>query len=106
VSKEACDESDVISQMLWRQSQARVLASRGELETAERLAREAVRIGGTTDDIVGHGEALVDLAEILRVEDRPGEAGTALEYAIELFRRKGVVVLENRARAGLADLGS
>jgi class 3 adenylate cyclase len=106
VSKEACDESDVISQMLWRQSQARVLASRGELETAERLAREAVRIGGTTDDIVGHGEALVALAEILRVVDRPGEAGTALEYAIELFRRKGVVVLENRARAGLADLGS
>jgi class 3 adenylate cyclase/tetratricopeptide (TPR) repeat protein len=106
VSKEACDESDVISQMLWRQSQARVLASRGELETAERLAREAVRIGGTTDDIVGHGEALVDLAEILRVVDRPGEAGTALEYAIGLFKRKGVVVLENRARAGLADLGS
>ena len=106
VSKEACDESDVISQMLWRQSQARVLASRGELETAERLAREAVRIGGTTDDIVGHGEALLDLAEILRVADRPGEAGTALEHAIELFKRKGVVVLEDRARAGLADLGS
>jgi class 3 adenylate cyclase/tetratricopeptide (TPR) repeat protein len=106
VSKEACDESDVISQMLWRQSQARVLASRGELETAKRLAHEAVRIGKTTDDIVGHGEALLDLAEILRIAGRPDEAGSALQRAIPLFQRKGVVVLEDRARAGLSDLGS
>jgi len=106
VSKESCDESDVISQMLWRQSQARVLATRGELESAERLAREAVRIGGTTNDIVGHGEALLVLAEILRIADRPGEAETALEHAIELFKRKGVVMLEYRAQAGLADLRS
>jgi hypothetical protein len=38
VSREACDEADTESQMLWRQSQARVLAARSDYGEAERLA--------------------------------------------------------------------
>ena len=36
---------DAMTQMLWRQVRAKVLARRGELAEAERLAREAVAIG-------------------------------------------------------------
>jgi predicted ATPase len=104
VSREACDEADIESQMLWRQGRARVLAARSELEEAEHLAREAVRIAETTDDLTSHGEALLDMAEIMRIVGRPGEAGSALHAAIELFVQKGVLVLEDRARAALAQI--
>ena len=104
VSKQACDESDIESQMLWRQGQARVLAARSQLVEAEHLAREAVRIGETTDDLTSLGEAYLDLAEVLRIADRPDGAASTLQTAIDLFAKKGVLVLQDRARASLAEL--
>jgi class 3 adenylate cyclase/tetratricopeptide (TPR) repeat protein len=105
-AEEASDRSDSGAEMLWRQSRARVLGARSEVEAAERLAREAVRIAATTDELMGHGEALLDLAEILRIAGRPGEAASILTEAMELLARKGAIVLEYRARAALASLGS
>ncbi len=40
---------DALTQMLWRQVRAKVLARRGDPAEAERLAREAVAIGTATE---------------------------------------------------------
>jgi tetratricopeptide (TPR) repeat protein len=74
--------------MLWRQVQARVHAGRGKHAQAERLAREAVAIGDSTDALNYQGDALCDLAEVLAAAGRGDKAATALEQAIERYERK------------------
>ena len=49
---------DLLTQVLWRGVQARVLAARGQLEDAEALAREAVSLAEQTDFVVYRGDAL------------------------------------------------
>jgi hypothetical protein len=51
-----------------------------------------------------HADALVALAEVLRLAGRPAEAATALEQAAGLFDLKGNVVSAADARAVLAQL--
>jgi predicted ATPase len=92
------------SAMLSRQVRAKVLARRGELDEAERLAREAVAVGEDTDWLDGQGDAYADLAEVLTLAGNPDEAGAALEEALARYKRKGNVVLAERARARLAEL--
>ena len=92
--------------MLWRQVRAKVLAHRSDREEAERLAREAVARAEETDQLNGHGDALVDLAEVLEVAGKPDEAKAALEQALALYERKGNLVMAERTRAKLAELES
>ena len=80
-----------------------MLASRGELEQAESLAREAVKIGAETDYFDLHAGALLDLAEVLRGAAKAGEARTALEEAVALYERKGNLVGAARAKAALEE---
>ena len=75
--------------VLWRQAKAKVLARRGEHAEAERLAREAVAIGDDTDALNLQGDAYKDLAEVLSLADKPGDAASALEQAAEALRTKG-----------------
>ena len=96
---------DALTQMLWRQVRAKVLARRGEHAEAERLAREAVAIGEETDMLDAQGDAYADLAEVLLLAGKPDEAAAALEQALERYERKGNLVLAQRARAWLARLG-
>ena len=49
---------DTMTQMLWRQVKAKVLARRGEHAEAEQLAREAVAIGEDTDQLNSVGRRL------------------------------------------------
>jgi class 3 adenylate cyclase/tetratricopeptide (TPR) repeat protein len=95
---------DVATEMLWRQAKAKVLARRGDHGEAERLAREAVARGEQTDVLEGQGGAHLDLAEVLALAGRPGDAAEALERALERFERKGSVVSAQRARGRLAEL--
>src|SRR6266540_3912188 len=54
-------EDDIEPQALARSVRARVLASEGTLDEAERLAREAVELMRQTDAPVKQGDALMDL---------------------------------------------
>jgi class 3 adenylate cyclase/tetratricopeptide (TPR) repeat protein len=100
IAEETAAEDDVTSQALWRSGRAKVLARRGEFETAVALAHEAVERMRRTDAWVIEGDALVDLADVLRAAGRAGEARTALEEALDLFERKGnVAAAESTARA-------
>jgi class 3 adenylate cyclase/tetratricopeptide (TPR) repeat protein len=95
---------DAITQMLWRQVRAKVLARRGANEEAERLAREAVAIGEETDMVNQHADAYADLGEVLLLTGKPDEAAAALGQAVERYERKGNIVSTQRTQARLADI--
>jgi class 3 adenylate cyclase/tetratricopeptide (TPR) repeat protein len=95
---------DALTQMLWRQLRAKLLARRGEPAEAERLAREAVAIGEKTDMLDAQGDVYGDLAEVLSLAGRPKEAAAALKQAVERYERKGNIVSTQRAQARLAQL--
>ena len=90
---------DVAAQALWRGVLARIRAHAGDIDAAEALAREAVRLVESTDLLCDRGDALLDLAEVLRLAGRPFEAEAEARRALELYERKGNVVLAERARS-------
>jgi class 3 adenylate cyclase/tetratricopeptide (TPR) repeat protein len=94
-------EDDSDPQVGWRRIKAKILAGRGELETAERLGREAVAIGEQTDYLENHGLACADLAEVLELAGKQDEARLQLERALRLFEQKGITVLAARIRERL-----
>jgi hypothetical protein len=81
-----------------------VLASRRLLKEAEALAGEAVALAARTDFLNFNGDALVDLAGVLRIAGRSGDAIPVVEEAIALYERKGNVVSAAKARALLEEL--
>jgi class 3 adenylate cyclase/tetratricopeptide (TPR) repeat protein len=95
---------DAITQMLWRQARARVLARRGRFADAERLAREAVEIGEATEDLNSKAETWADLGEVLALAGRPLEAAKALEQALVRYEAKENLVMAERTRERLADV--
>jgi class 3 adenylate cyclase/tetratricopeptide (TPR) repeat protein len=95
---------DLWSQVLSRGTRAKVCASRGANEEAERYAREAVGLAAATDALDLHGNALIDLAETLALAGRNEEAATCVADALSLYERKGNDVSAERARARLADV--
>jgi tetratricopeptide (TPR) repeat protein len=98
-SAAAARPNDIHSHILWRTTRARVLAHTGELDAAEAFAREAVAFAADSDFLDSHGDALVDLAEVLVLADRPQEAVAALDQAIQLYEQKGNLLSAGRTRA-------
>jgi tetratricopeptide (TPR) repeat protein len=98
--RETAPTDEPTPQMLWRQVRARVLASRGEHDEAERLAREAVARWETTDMPNQHADALVSLGEVLALAGK--DACRELEQALALYERKGNLVMVERTREQLA----
>ena len=76
----------------------------GDVQLAERLAREAVEIVDATDYLDQRGEARLALAMVVRATGRMDEATAEAGRALELFERKGNIVSAERARELLADL--
>ena len=92
------------AQTLWRQVQALVDAHRGHYLEAEKLARDAVEIAHRSDGLNMQGEALSDLAEVLRISGRNGDAAEALTEAIDRYDRKRNLVQAAQVREQLAAL--
>ena len=106
VTEELARPLDVAAQISWHIVRATSLAGRGELESAEALARDAVRAVEQTDDLNRQGRVLVALAEIVRSAGREADAVSLLERALELFERKGNVVAADKLRGVLAERGT
>lgn len=106
LSEEMVGEEVLVAQMMWRGARAKVLARRGQAEEAEALAREGVAIIEATDYVLYHADALADLAEVLRLQNRVHEAVTAAEEALKLYEQKGVVVAARTQQALLEELRS
>ena len=92
---------DALTQMLWRQARAKVLARRGRHAEAEAMAREAVRIGARTEMLNAQADADADLAEVLWLAGRPEDAAQALEGALARYQRKENLVMAERMRVRL-----
>jgi class 3 adenylate cyclase/tetratricopeptide (TPR) repeat protein len=97
---------DILTQFLWRQVAAKVLARRGKHADAEALAREAVAIAEQTDMLSLQPGVYADLAEVLTLGGKPADAAPILERALELYERKGNLVGAERARERLTDLSA
>ncbi|HEX3687909.1 MAG TPA: BTAD domain-containing putative transcriptional regulator [Gaiellaceae bacterium] len=98
-SERAASAEDLPVQVEWRGARAKALARRGELDAAERLAREAVSLAERTDFLNLHGNALMDLATVLRQGRRLADAAAAAEAANALYERKGNLVSAEEARS-------
>ena len=96
---EAAVKDDLISHVMWRGTRAKVLARRGDA-VAEHFARQSVELSRETDCVNIQADALVDLAETLRLLGRHGAAPDILAEAIRLYEEKGNVV-SARATAAL-----
>ena len=102
--EDASRANDVHSGILWRSYRAKIWAQRGELDAAERLAKEAVAFAIETDFYPAHADALMDLAEVLELADKRAAAALQLNEAIRLYDLKGNVLMAARARARLEEV--
>jgi tetratricopeptide (TPR) repeat protein len=75
-----------------------VEAGGGPDEEGERLAREAVVGAERTDLLNLRGDALLDLAEVLRLASRPAEAAEAGREALRRYQDKGNHASADQAR--------
>jgi predicted ATPase len=89
---------DIYSQFLWRSARAKIRARVGDLEPAERLAREAVAIAEQTDVLNSQADALLDLAEVLSHAGKHDEALAAAEEAARRYEKKRNLPSLERAR--------
>ena len=106
VGKDRATSDDHDAQALWRWVQAKVIARRGQLDEAERLAREAVEMIDRTDEVNNQAQVRTGLAEVLLLAQRPEEAIEVLEQAVTLYERKGNLVMAEKTRALLGGLGA
>jgi class 3 adenylate cyclase/tetratricopeptide (TPR) repeat protein len=98
VSEQVASQDDIGSQVTWRGTRAKVLASRGD-ERAVELATDAVALARGTDFVNVLADALVDLAETMCLLERPGSAGAVLDEALRLYEAKGNIVSAGAARS-------
>jgi class 3 adenylate cyclase/tetratricopeptide (TPR) repeat protein len=101
-SEHAASPDDIVSQVLWRGTRARVLAGRGDARAAEEVALHGVELARQTDFVNMLADALADLAQTLSLLGRADEARAPLTEAIGIYEAKGNVVSAGAAR-GLLD---
>jgi class 3 adenylate cyclase/tetratricopeptide (TPR) repeat protein len=97
-------QSDLFSAVLWRTARAKVLSWRGEADTAESLAQEAVTLAAGSDWLSLHGDALLDLAEVRQRAGRFAAAESAAAAALGLYDREGDLASGDRAREFITGL--
>jgi tetratricopeptide (TPR) repeat protein len=101
-SRDAAAADDLSAQVEWRSVQAKMLARQDRREEAESLATEAVALVAATDFLTYHGDAMLDLAEVLELSGKSEEAQAANRGGLQLYERKGNLVSAERARSRLA----
>ncbi len=91
LTAESTAAADIFPQAIWRSVQAKVRARQGRAAEAEALANEAIAFVEPTDLLSLHGDALLDLAAVLRLgsSDRLGESDDAIRAGIVMYERKG-----------------
>jgi AAA ATPase-like protein/adenylate/guanylate cyclase family protein len=95
---------DVLTQAVWRGTQALLHSHRGDHAEAVRLARESVEFIGRSDSPSNQGYCLSILAEVLEEAGRQEEAVVAWREALDRYERKQVIPAARRVRDRLAAL--
>jgi DNA-binding SARP family transcriptional activator/tetratricopeptide (TPR) repeat protein len=92
---ELAQPGDIRAQVAWRRARARALGD----AAGEELARQAVELLETTDEVNEQAQTQATLAYVLAREGRPADAANAASLASSLLSAKGNHAL--RARLGL-----
>ena len=98
VARASAGNDDIDAALVWKPVEARLLARKGAIAEAERIALEALVLAERTDALNRHGETLLALAEVLGAAGREEEALAKARAALDLFERKGNIVSAARAR--------
>jgi class 3 adenylate cyclase len=104
IAEAATAADDAESQALWRSIRAPIVARAGNLAEAESLARSAVELSKQSDAPQMRADTLFELAAVLMLADRLGEARQAIDTAIAIYEAKGDIVSAGRAVAWAAIL--
>jgi hypothetical protein len=99
ISQRASSRDDIAARVVWQGTQGRLLAHRREPDEAVAVAQQAVEAAAGTDMLTLHGDALVDLAETLRVAGRAARRREVLLEALRLYRSKGNVAAARTTEA-------
>jgi predicted ATPase len=105
LSAELAGDDDLLTQAMSRGVRALILARRGGLAEAERIARQAVALAEQTDFLNHRAEALVALGTVLSGQERSEHAQEAFAEALRLYEQKGNLVAARQLRADLAAPG-
>jgi tetratricopeptide (TPR) repeat protein len=100
-SEHATAPDDIESQVLWRCVRGKVLARRGEFAHGESLVREALDLIMRTEEPDVQGHVCRDLAQVLQLAGRSGEAREQLEEALRLHELKGNATAAAKVRGRL-----
>jgi tetratricopeptide (TPR) repeat protein len=103
LARESAGSDDLDAAFVSHYVHAKVLARVGAVDEAERLAGEALNLVARTDALNRHGDSLLALAEILRLQDRENEADEQIRRALRLYEQKGNVVSAERAKTMLPE---
>jgi tetratricopeptide (TPR) repeat protein len=103
-SKAMSAPDDVMNLALLGSVGGKLLARRGEFSKAETTAQDAVKQIEAEGNPAVLGDALMALAEVLQLADRPQEAHDAAERALAVYEQKGIVPAMERTRAFIAEL--
>lgn len=106
IAEAATAAGDIESQALWRSIRAPIVARMGNAALAEELARAALELVRGTEAPALQADALAELAAVLHLTGRPGEARQAIDEAIALYSAKGNAVSAARYRAWAGELTS
>jgi ATP/maltotriose-dependent transcriptional regulator MalT len=96
IADELAAADDLVAQVLLRSVRAKVLARRGDLDEALRLAAEAGSLVESTDFLDLQASTLLSHAEVLEALGKSGEAEALVARADELYRKKGNLAASRR----------
>ena len=98
MSERHAASDDIGAQFAWRAVRAKVLARRGDVHEAERLAQEAVELADPTDALNKRAATHVALAVVLAAAGRHDEADAERVLAAALYEEKGNLAAAGRTR--------
>jgi tetratricopeptide (TPR) repeat protein len=95
---------DVEPHARYRAVRAKILARRGQHQTATRLCDEAVALIRPTSRPALLAEMLIGQAEIARLAGAPARSALLLQQARQIYQQRGAAPLADRVRSMLAAL--
>ena len=98
-AEKATAADDMESQSLWRAIRAPIVARAGDPVLAEELARTALDLVRRTEAPSMQADALYELATVLGLTGKPGEAREVIAEAMALYTLKGNLVGAARCQA-------
>jgi class 3 adenylate cyclase/tetratricopeptide (TPR) repeat protein len=104
ISAELAAEDDILSQVMWRSTRARLLARAGRIDEAGQMISSAITMVEATEETGLKADALIALADVRAAAGDGGGSRQALEDALGVLEAKADRASAARVAARLAEL--